>query len=217
MHEPIKKLKPSTEINIYREACRDLVAKHPKLSAARRVILMRMTHYINRHTWDVFVSEERLAKDCGAHVRTARRALEDGRTLGIIERTRRGNQYIGNSHYVFKLKTPEVHRTAEAVHRTLQSIAPDRRVRLTSDEHLNKLPREEKIRKEKESGERGPAGPKSEPFPWIDLAFGSATQIYTAPKKFDINLFRAEMATRGLDMAQSRWRRGPSLRGELNA
>jgi hypothetical protein len=139
MHGPNKKRKPSTEINIYREACRDLVAKHPKLSPLRRLILVRLTHYINRHTWDAFVSEETMAKDCRTTTRTIRRAFEDGKALGIIERTRRGNQYIGASHHVFKLKHPEVHRTPEAVHRTLEASAPDSSVPLTSDEHLNNL------------------------------------------------------------------------------
>ena len=140
MHEPIKKIKSiSSEINIYREACRHLVAKHPKLSPLRRVILMGLTHYINRYTWDAFVSEETIAKDCRANIRTVRRAFEEGKALGIIERTRRGNQYIGASHHVFKLKQPEVHRTAEAVHRTLEASAPDSRVPLTSEEHLNNL------------------------------------------------------------------------------
>jgi hypothetical protein len=160
MHGPNKKRKPSTEINIYREACRDLVAKHPKLSPLRRLILVRLTHYINRHTWDAFVSEETMAKDCRTTTRTIRRAFEDGKALGIIERTRRGNQYIGASHHVFKLKHPEVHRTPEAVHRTLEASAPDSSVPLTSDEHLNNLT---SMEEGSGSGERAPAGLKSEP------------------------------------------------------
>jgi hypothetical protein len=34
-------------------------------------------------------------------------------------------------------------------------------------------------------GEGSPEGPKAEPFPWIDVAFGSATQIYTTPITYD--------------------------------
>ena len=220
---------------------------------------MRLTHYINRHTWDAFVSEETLAKDCRTNPRTVRRALADGKAFGIIERTSRGNQHIGPSHHAFKLSAPDravrsspkVHRTDEAVHRTGQASAPDRRVPLTSEEHLIKLPtasssgldgpssavanQEANSRPNglvpagarspdsKEGvGERGPEGPKSEPFPfpWIDRAFGSATQIYTVPKRpicsarpseearrLQVAAARAAMAAAGMDLSASRWRR----------
>ena len=85
-----------------------------------------------------------MAKDCRTTTRTLRRAFEEGKTLGIIERTRRGNQYVEASHHVFKLKHPEVHRTAEAVHRTLEASAPDSSVPLTSEEHLNNLTKDRK-------------------------------------------------------------------------
>jgi hypothetical protein len=147
MHEPKPKHKsPSSEINIYREACRDLVANHPKLSPLRRVVLMRLTHYINRHTWDAFVSEETLAKDCRTNTRTVRRALADGKALGIIERTVRGSQYTGASHHVFKLRQRDTldvrdkdNRTLEADNRTPQARQPDSSVPLTSEEHLINL------------------------------------------------------------------------------
>ena len=146
MHEPKPERKLSSEINIYREACRDLVANHPKLSPLRRVILMRLTHYINRHSWDAFVSEETLAKDCRTTTRSVRRALADGKALEIIERTVRGSQYTGASHHVFKLRQPDTsdvrdkdNRTLEADNRTPQARQPDSSVPLTSEEHLTNL------------------------------------------------------------------------------
>ncbi len=52
-------------------------------------------------------------------------------------------------------------------------------------------------------GERCAEGAKSEPFPWIDIAFGSATHIFSdspvcSARKFDMAAFRAEMAARFL-------------------
>jgi hypothetical protein len=140
MHQPKPKRKISSEINIYREACRNLVASHPKLSPLRRVILMRLTHYINRHTWDAYVSEETLAKDCRTTTRTVRRALEDGKGFRIIERTRRGSHWTGASHHVFTLSKPDINRTGQAVNRTGEASKPDSSVPLTSEEHLNNLP-----------------------------------------------------------------------------
>ena len=111
MHGPKQKRKsPSSEINIYRDACRDLIARHP-FKGGRRAVLMRLVDYVNRYSWDAFVSEETLARDCHVNVRTARRALEDARALGIIERTRRGTQWTGASHHVFKVAKPEDNRT----------------------------------------------------------------------------------------------------------
>jgi hypothetical protein len=148
MHEPKPKRKISSEINIYREACRNLVANHPKLSPLRRVILMRLTHYINRHTWDAYVSEETLAKDCRAAPRTVRRALKAARRLNILERTRRGTQWSGPSHHVFKVSQPDssvlLSRQSQPDTRSQStgqagSSQPDSSVRITSEEHLNNL------------------------------------------------------------------------------
>jgi hypothetical protein len=147
MHEPRPKRKISSEINIYREACRNLVASHPRLHPNHKVVLMRLTDYVNRRTWDAYVSEQTLAADCGVTTRTVRRAMNAGRRFNIIKRTRRGSTWSGPNHHVFLVSaqdtrvpcTDKVHRTPVAVHRTPEVSAQDTRVLLTSEEHLNNL------------------------------------------------------------------------------
>jgi hypothetical protein len=141
MHEPIKKRKPSTEINIYREVCRNIVASHPKLHPCHKVLIMRLTDYINRKSWDTFVGEATLAKDCHVSVRAVERALRSARDLGIIKRTVRGNQYVGPSHYVFQESAPD---SCDQSTRHLGPSAPDTCVNLTSEEHLNNLTKDRK-------------------------------------------------------------------------
>jgi hypothetical protein len=157
MHGPNKKRKPSTEINIYREVCRNIVASHPKLHPCHKVIVMRLTDYINRKSRDTFVGETTLAKDCNVSVRAIERALKSAKALGIIKRTVRGNQYVGPSHYVFQVSAPD---TCDESTRHLGPSAPDTHVNLTSEEHLNNLT---SMEEGSGSGERGPEGPKSEP------------------------------------------------------
>jgi hypothetical protein len=48
MHEPVSKSNALTEINRYREACRNLVANHSKLKPNHKVVLMRLTDYVMR-------------------------------------------------------------------------------------------------------------------------------------------------------------------------
>jgi hypothetical protein len=103
MHEPVSKSNALTEINRYREACRNLVANHSKLKPNHKVVLMRLTDYVNRHSWDAFVGEEKLADGCRVSPRTVRRALKAGKALGIIERTVRGNKGKGASRHVFRV------------------------------------------------------------------------------------------------------------------
>jgi hypothetical protein len=189
MHEPLKKRKLSTEINIYREVCRNIVASHPKLHPNYKVPIMRLTDYINRKTWDTFVGEATLAKDCHVSVRAIERALKAARDLGIIERTVRGNQYIGPSHYVFRVSAPD--ERDQCTRRVPQS-APDDCVNLTSDKHLNK-PYED--RKMEVVGERGPAGPKSEPR--IPRPSNLSSTPLGEPR-FTMDSFRAEMAHKRL-------------------
>jgi hypothetical protein len=81
MHAPRDKRKPSAEINIHREECRNLVAKHPFLHPYHKVILMRLADYVNRHTGYAFVGEETLATDCNTTSRSVRRALKSRKTL----------------------------------------------------------------------------------------------------------------------------------------
>ena len=118
---------------------------------------MRLTHYINRKSWDTFVGEATLAKDCHVSVRAVERALKAARDLGIIKRTVRGNQYVGPSHYVFQVSAPD---TCDQCTRHLGPSAPDTCVNLTSDKHLNNLT---SMEEGNGSSERAPAGLKSEP------------------------------------------------------
>jgi hypothetical protein len=147
MHAPRDKRKSSAEINIYRDACRDLVAGHMALHPCHKVILMRLVDYVNRHTWDAFVGAETLAADCTTTVRSVRRALKSGRNIGIIEQTYRGN--TGRpSRYIFRTRLPDtldeqpdtdVTLSAtttghfEPNYRTLEVLLPDTDVTLTSE------------------------------------------------------------------------------------
>ena len=88
MHEPVSKSNALTEINRYREACRNLVANHSKLKPNHKVVLMRLTDYVNRHSWDAFVGEEKLADGCRV------RAKERGAASVPLTATAAGN---GNS------------------------------------------------------------------------------------------------------------------------
>jgi hypothetical protein len=161
MHGPNKKRKPSTEINIYREICRNHIASHPTLHPNFKVVLMRLTDYVNRHSWDAFVGEATLAKDCNVTTRSIRRAIAAGKRLGLLERTKRGNQYIGPSHHVFKVRKQESAEDdlGQCIGRS-KSVQRTPGVPLTSGEHLNNL---RSMEEGSGSGERAPAGLKSEP------------------------------------------------------
>ncbi len=192
MHEPIRKRKPSSEINIYREACRNRIASDPRLQPGHKVVLMRLTEYVNRNTWDTFVSQAKLATDCHLTVRTVERAISAGMRFGIIERTFRGHNGIGPNHYVFKLKTPaipeKVTRPARQSYPTGVTELPDRDVGLTTEEHLINLTCKEGMGMEvKEAGKE--SGEVVRPTP-------SPTPL--GEPRLDINLFRAEMAHRRL-------------------
>jgi hypothetical protein len=93
----------SNRINPFRERCRSFIASHPKLHPSHKVILMRMTDYVNRDCYEAFVGEKTLAQDCGVDRRSIQRAKKTAIEHGILECTRKGNQYIGANRYVFKV------------------------------------------------------------------------------------------------------------------
>src|SRR5262249_49574909 len=109
MHEPIKKRK--TQVNIYREKCRQFVASHPLLHPSHKFIIMRQTDYINQYTRDTFVGAETLAKDCNTTTRSVERAQRSARDLLIITQTQRGHRRGDGtavaSRYVFNLPQPD--------------------------------------------------------------------------------------------------------------
>jgi hypothetical protein len=116
----MKSTTKQSNINPYRERCRKLVAGHPKLHRSHKFILMRMTDYVNRHSYEAFVGEKTLAEDCAVNPRSVRRAKEAAIEHGILECTQKGNQYIGASRYVFNFP-PSAEDTSASARDTLQS------------------------------------------------------------------------------------------------
>ena len=186
MHERKPKRKALTGINIYREACRNAVACHPELHVSHKVILMRLTDYVNQHTGDAFVGEVTLARDCNVTERSVRRALNRGKELGIIKRTYRGTQWTGASHHIFLIKPPETtghlaQRQPDTFAESTGHFDTDNRtgsVRLTSEITPENITSEigtppsavwiQSADSRKGLGEGSPEGPEAEPS-YLDI------------------------------------------------
>jgi hypothetical protein len=222
--------------NKYRGLCRRLVNEctHPELTHARKLVLLKLADLIDdREGFTAYPAFTTMAQYAGVSRDTAIRAVNVSKKIGLLIRVKgSGKKGLGgtSNRYGFRLKevagVPLLSETAEkkevAGEPPKRSQASHERgsrpaTQQERDKQTYKKKEETKDLEEKTRwvGERAPAGPKSEPFPWIDIAFGSATRIYTVPlmpricsaPKFDMAAFRAEMAARGLDLSESRRRR----------
>jgi hypothetical protein len=112
MDETTRKIKSPEKINIHREECRKLILAS-KLHGNHKAIIMRMTDYVNRHCYEAFVGEKRLADDCNTTVRSVRRAKAAAFKLDLIECTQKGNRGINGepghaSRYKFKVERQDI-------------------------------------------------------------------------------------------------------------
>jgi hypothetical protein len=224
MNEPKSKGKKSSEINIYRERCRNFVASHPKLHPNHKVIIMRMTDYVNRHSYEAFVGEEKLAADCNTTPRSVRRAKNAAKRLGIIECTLRGNTNRASRH-IFRVELQDTSQFS--IPATTGHLEPDYRT-LSVDLQDTGVPRTSEITPESTSeilaappSSSAPDGHSSVVAPENSNGANSANAVPSGARsatqekesgeqerarpRQSREAFHAEMAARGLDMSQSRW------------
>jgi Helix-turn-helix domain len=217
-------------VNKFRDDCRKLVreCQHPELTVTGKLVLFRLidyTHHIARTAWPSFT---RLAEDVGVARCTVIRAINIARQIGLLQRTHRGGKSWRGStsnRYTFDLApvprsgsapdttsvAPEVvarqHRSGSApAHQVVAGVRPDLLKDLTktlgaaSASGLRAV-----VGSAQEEGKKAAGEKEGESL----TSDSQASEHAAGPEKprLDMDAFRADMARRGVDMNQSRWKR----------
>jgi hypothetical protein len=219
-------------INKFRDLCRKKIreCQHPEITFARKRVLDLLVDYINSEDRTAWPSFDTMAEDLGCDRRTVIRAINTARKVGILERvykggkTKRGgtsNRYRFNLDLVSRVPLGEAPNLVSDVSQPSVSRATDlvsgESPNLLSDNLIDNLILEREVvcleekNERKESGERGPAGPKSEP---------RTSKLKPSPTKlgeprFSWDSYRAEMAHRRLAAEWQAFYRNPVVQTAL--
>ncbi len=219
-------------VNRHREIIRWKLARSRKLSGDQKVIIGIIADYMHSERRVAFPDFDLLAEKTGYNRSTVIRAINAGREAKILHRLHKGGIIAGKSRaneYTFPLTREEIvaHRppisqNLSGAGATLIVAHPPPLLVAQAPPHtlsdtLIYTKKERNMDMEvKESGEC------SEPFPWIDIAFPSpdrdpfvvrktplppGSAAPPSPKRLDMAALHAEMASRGMDLGESRRRR----------